>query len=92
MVLQKGSFLVVFSLPFSGKDKENRSRTGMGEKPHRAQAMKLTASELSVIQERVPVVNCSGQKLERHPLVAYRQEWDEEEGKTGTKPDIKAQS
>ena len=42
MVLQRDSFLVVFSLPFSGKDKENRSRAAMGEKPHRAQALKTT--------------------------------------------------
>lgn len=78
--------MVVFSLPFSGKHKENRSRAAMGEKPHRAQAM------LSVIRELVPVVNCSEQKLQRHPPMACRQEWDEEEGKTRMKLDIKLQS
>lgn len=42
MVLQRVSFLVVFSLPFSGRDKENRSRAATGQKSHRAQAFKMT--------------------------------------------------
>lgn len=33
--------------------------------------MKVIASDLSVIQELVPAGNCSGQKLERHPLLAW---------------------
>lgn len=33
VVLQADCFLVVFFLPFSGKDKESRSRAGMREKP-----------------------------------------------------------
>lgn len=34
--------MVVFSLPVSSKDKENRSRAGKGEKPHRAEAVNMT--------------------------------------------------
>lgn len=72
MVLQTGCFLVVFSLPFSGKDKGNRSRAGRREKPgHEGDSKRLVSHP-----KLVPAGNCSGQKLERHPLLACRQQWD----------------